>query len=506
MNTASRARVQRAVQAWTAGAGLLLVCACGPSLAYRAEPTLGWAVSSRCAQGPFVIEGNALGMRWGERWTVTVAAPRRLAGKLAFDVGEQRIGSGPWHTQMPRPPGSAWQPFPGPENAHCLARPAPVIVVRGPPPARPLPPAPPPPLTPPTLVVPPLASLPAPPRGELALRWEAMPAEPLPPLPVEPAHVHVEPPLPDGRPPRLQSVPAAGGGDHVAVLAHWSVHNDDPDAPAPTAKGTPLRLLVWSDEPNDWEGAVFTVEQQGAAPDVAEAEWIAHMRVRQAQDAAAARERAAAWQAEQAQRKAHCDADHDDEECWGPGGYAGAQRRIAEAAHAARTAKPARPPAATPAPIPGPVAIPQPSGPPPAARDDALPPRPSPRASWVTGWWRWEAGAWVWLSGWWQVPDDDRRADVAVVAPRPPPVPRVETPPPPPCPGAVWMAGHWALHLGAWVWAAGAWTLPPQPGARWSAARWVPVAGLAVVGLPVRGRVLFELAPIGAPNHRTRRT
>ncbi|MSP92209.1 MAG: hypothetical protein EXR79_10475 [Myxococcales bacterium] len=482
---------------WGAVVILALCGGCGPSLAFRGAAGQTWGVSSRCAQGPFFIEMPALGSRWGERWNVTVVAPRRLAGHLAFDVGGRRVASGPWHTQVPRPPGSAWQAFPGPENAHCLARPVPIVVVRDPPPPVPSPPV--------TVAAP--TPKPTAPRGELALRWETMPDEPLPPTAPPSIGVLLPPvieaPLPDTLPPRLESVPGPSDGAHVAILASWSTHNADPDAPAPVAKGTLLRLVVWSDEPNDWEGAIFTAEHQRGEPDVPEAEWVAHLRIRKATEEAEARERTAAWQAEQARRTAHCKADHADEECWGPGGYAGAQRR-AEAAHqTARTARPVSPVvtvqgppqlSTSPSRPPPPAPPPRPAGPPPAAQAEPLPPRPSPNANWVGGWWHWQAGAWVWLSGWWRVPDIDRRIEVAMVAPSPPPLPRAEPPQQPPCPRAVWMAGHWALRAHAWVWAAGAWTLPPEPGARWSAARWRPVRG-RVVFEPGGWRVDVEVAP-----------
>ncbi len=51
------------------------------------------------------------------------------------------------------------------------------------------------------------------------------------------------------------------------------------------------------------------------------------------------------------------------------------------------------------------------------------------------------------------------------VAWAPPPM-LVEAPPPPPFGGAIWTGGYWTWH-GDWVWAAGRWVAPPQPGYRW---------------------------------------
>lgn len=48
------------------------------------------------------------------------------------------------------------------------------------------------------------------------------------------------------------------------------------------------------------------------------------------------------------------------------------------------------------------------------------------------------------------------------VAWAPPPM-LVEVPPPPPFAGAVWTGGYWTWQ-GNWVWAAGRWSAPPQPG------------------------------------------
>lgn len=51
------------------------------------------------------------------------------------------------------------------------------------------------------------------------------------------------------------------------------------------------------------------------------------------------------------------------------------------------------------------------------------------------------------------------------VAWAPPPM-LVETPPPLPFAGAIWTGGYWTWQ-GNWVWAAGRWAAPPQPGYSW---------------------------------------
>ncbi|MCE4535720.1 hypothetical protein LXT12_00390 [Pelomonas sp. P7] len=48
----------------------------------------------------------------------------------------------------------------------------------------------------------------------------------------------------------------------------------------------------------------------------------------------------------------------------------------------------------------------------------------------------------------------------------PPPM-LVEAPPPPPWPEAVWVGGYWGWQ-GQWVWCAGRWLRPPEPGYHWA--------------------------------------
>jgi hypothetical protein len=54
-----------------------------------------------------------------------------------------------------------------------------------------------------------------------------------------------------------------------------------------------------------------------------------------------------------------------------------------------------------------------------------------------------------------------------------PPAPIVETRPAIPGPGYVWTPGYYRWDGGHHVWVAGAWALPPHPGARWVAHTWV---------------------------------
>ena len=56
--------------------------------------------------------------------------------------------------------------------------------------------------------------------------------------------------------------------------------------------------------------------------------------------------------------------------------------------------------------------------------------------------------------------------DAVLVDVAPPPM-LVEAPPPPPMPEAVWVGGYWGWQ-GRWVWCAGRWLPPPQPGYHWT--------------------------------------
>ncbi|MEO6278831.1 hypothetical protein [Roseateles sp.] len=56
--------------------------------------------------------------------------------------------------------------------------------------------------------------------------------------------------------------------------------------------------------------------------------------------------------------------------------------------------------------------------------------------------------------------------DAVLVDVAPPPM-LVEAPPAPPMPEAVWVGGYWGWQ-GQWVWCAGRWLPPPQPGYHWT--------------------------------------
>jgi len=61
-----------------------------------------------------------------------------------------------------------------------------------------------------------------------------------------------------------------------------------------------------------------------------------------------------------------------------------------------------------------------------------------------------------------------------IIAPSPPPAPRVEAPPPPPGPRMVWVPGHWSWERdkATYVWMGGKYMEPPREHAAWVPGRW----------------------------------
>jgi hypothetical protein len=61
-----------------------------------------------------------------------------------------------------------------------------------------------------------------------------------------------------------------------------------------------------------------------------------------------------------------------------------------------------------------------------------------------------------------------------IIAPEPPPPPRVEARPEPPRPGMVWQDGHWEWNprTKTYGWMPGEFAAPPQPRAVWSPGGW----------------------------------
>jgi hypothetical protein len=113
--------------------------------------------------------------------------------------------------------------------------------------------------------------------------------------------------------------------------------------------------------------------------------------------------------------------------------------------------------------------------PPPPARAEIQPPRPSTHARWIPGYWQYAEGSFHWLAGMWDVPDEDIAKDLTVHAPTPPPAPPVAVEHPQearPTVTAVWTPGQWQWDGRAYIWIAGAWRIPPTQQHEWKPATW----------------------------------
>lgn len=112
--------------------------------------------------------------------------------------------------------------------------------------------------------------------------------------------------------------------------------------------------------------------------------------------------------------------------------------------------------------------------PPPPARAETQPPRPSKNARWIPGYWHYADASFHWIAGLWEVPDEDIAKDLTVHAPKPPPAaPPVEPPPAPrPAAVAVWTPGQWQWDGRGYVWIPGAWRIPPSTQHTWQPATW----------------------------------
>ena len=191
----------------------------------------------------------------------------------------------------------------------------------------------------------------------------------------------------------LETLQQRGLGRTRSLSHTWTIEGD-PEAPPPLEAGAHVRIRVWAERPNLLEGVTFLVLHRVADPSVSDEEYAAHLAEerREREEERAERERArreraargptrrerrrarrAQRRAEEArERRAYCDAHREDESCWGAGGYEGHLRRQREA-EARRAA----------------AAAAQPDGPPPAPRAEVQPPKPSPNARWVPGYWHW---------------------------------------------------------------------------------------------------------------------
>lgn len=261
-------------------------------------------------------------------------------------------------------------------------------------------------------------------------------------------------------------------------MASWDIETSEPEGTPGPKPGSELTIRIWSNAPNDLLDVVLALHHEVAGPSGTDAEWRQHLREQRAE----ANKRQAEAQAEAQARTARCYAHHEDEDCWGKGGYDGAQKRQAAWAEESRKAaevarKAAEVARKAPPPKPFPPQPQEPDGPPPLAQTETPPPRPSLHAEWVDGYWHWTGFAYLWLTGWWRVPDSDRETQQTAIAPAPPPQPRAEEMLPPPGPGLTWRMGAWAWNGRIWVWVPGGWALPPRADLVWRPARWILQGG-----------------------------
>ncbi len=514
--------------------GVFFSSGCGPSLDKVVRETHWYRADRPCAQGPFELRFAASGARWGEGIEADVGAARAMHGHFELEVAGTVRSHGSWRTSVEvnstttdgRATSTRRQDVAA-DNGRCVEQPdeiapssqeaepqLPLPVTEGPaqagvePLIQPLPPTyPPPPMSqpPPGYRPPPNYSPPSgyrppprypPPPGYQPPRRHRLPDEGQPtgtqPVTAPDSTTAVgtsTPPAAQTNGPAAliefagaQARGRASGSHHTPFLV-W-LHSDPRLEGAMTLPvGATIVLRIWSDEPQDWSQARLRVALLDVRPDVPEAEWIAHLRAKKAERRREAAERAAQARADaekRARRRRHCDSHHDDEDCWGDGGYAGWQgrRRATEARwrkeraaakeRALRRRTAARPdPEVSAQPVPGLA-----SGPPPQAQPEEIPPPPSDNAVWIEGYWRRSTSAWVWLGGWWKVPAADVSDGRTVVAPAPPPGAQVEVLGRRPCEGAVWLPGGWVWDGHLWFWIGGRWTVPPRLGLRWRSSRW----------------------------------
>jgi hypothetical protein len=438
---------------FVAALATLLGAGCGPYMGNHTTTIDGYRPEVTCGQGPFEIELAATGNRWGEGVEVVAYAPKPIVGRARIVVeGEEgpsqgstfgprrTIGrccdrDGRWTTEV--------EDVSEPDNARCLADAGAISTAIG--------------------------SGPSAPGTVVEMGTPAGSGVGTP-----------EPASSDAPPvalPRLERVEWSGAfhldgealqtrgvGELDVVRRTWGTVGDD--YRAELRAGARILVQIWSEAPNDLEGVTFVVHHYDLRPSTSDEEWIAHLeeerrnREREfAEQQAEAERRSAEW-------RAHCDAHHEDTECWGPGGYEGAVAR--------QRAAERRPPAAqwTPPPETSPPPARVEPGVPPPPHEDPRPPKQSEHATWVPGYWHWAEVRWVWVGGFWRVPESDIQAGLTARAPTAPPAPQAETPPPAPAAGMVWAAGYWMWDGAEWVWVSGAWRVAQQGTTRWEPPRW----------------------------------
>lgn len=495
--------------------------------------TQTFVTTRACAQGPLRIETQTLGARWGEWYELRLVAPRGLKGNLRWRIADDQRLRETWVTSYTVKEGKDDRSVVDTifDQRRCIERPEPVQTWQ--PPliepganvtvAQPMPAVVPPVLNVPVVQQPvPTVVQPVPQPGvqvDVSIAW---------PLPQQPAAVVVPPepvfePLDFPRGPDLTPVQLVVGTErsreHATFLLRWERRNEDQHVPSAVAAGLPVVLEIWSEQPNDYEGAAFIFARGPLEPNVTEAEWLAELDKREAEtkrveaeDAARladeTRRRTEAHERQVAIDNERRRIEYAELEQRRAANIAAREAKLAEPKvetayererqkkYAAGLAAPSRPDpeyvearrleferqqaeAAAEAEARRrwqeeserrwreaearrPKPRPEPTGPPPPAPAQLIPPRPAPYVLWVDGYFEWTGDAWVWLEGWWKVNEVERRRyEVAARTPAPPP--RSEAPPPCPVPRGAWQAGTWVWNLETWVWLPGAWFSLQRP-------------------------------------------
>ncbi len=490
-----------------------------------------------CAQGPLRIETQTLGARWGEWYSLRLVAPRGLKGNLRWRIADDRRLKESWVTTYRVKEGKDERDVVDTvfNQARCIERPPVVVVEPQPQPvpavAQPQPawtPAPvaqpqwtPPPQPIPAVVQPQPEWNPPPQRAGVQIEV-AIPLQQPPPVTVTQPEPGFEP-LEFPRGPDLTPVQLVVGGErsreHTTFLLHWERRNEDKNAPPPVLAGQPVVIEIWSEQPNDYEGAAFIFARGAMEPNVTEAEWIAELDKREAERSKLAAEDAARL-AEENRRRSEAHAkqvaidnerrrvEYAELETRRAANIAAREAKLAEPKvetayererrekYAAGLAAPSRPDAEyiearrrelerqkaeaaaeaearrrwqaeserrwREAEARRPKPRPEPTGPPPPAPAQSIPLKPAPYVLWIDGYYEWTGEAWVWLEGWWKV-NEAERARYELAARMPAPAPRVETPPPCPVPQGQWQAGTWVWNLEVWVWLPGVWLSTQRP-------------------------------------------
>jgi hypothetical protein len=343
-----------------------LAVACGPRMNRKQVASHTYASTARCSQGPVEAEFTATGAKWGESIEIYACGPRGVRALANVEVDGAWANSGPVG-------------FGDRDNSRCVLRDAEVAAT---------------PTTP--------ASGGASSTADSGSTREPV-AEAAPPSTVQFREVY--------------------GAEEVCKYTMSTVLALDT-----LEAGATIRVKIWSNEPNDLEGALFQVVHHANKPNVSDEEWAKHVAKQEAK-----------WEKELAEAEAEAEPEPEPD-------Y---ERMIAEAEV-----------------YTGPTTAP------PSPRAEAIPPSPSTNAEWVAGYWYWNVEAWMWIDGQWRIPDTDVSGGHLVSAPFAPPAVRAEAETNRPASNAVWATGYWAWDGTAYVWIAGTWRIPPTAGVAWRAHGW----------------------------------